>query len=70
MKITNTYQKHQEKLQNEARERYENVSDKETKTQKKAPEKYQNFSEVEKGKKRQYHRGRNKSLCCFLSYST
>lgn len=69
MKITSTYQKHKEKLQNEARERYENFSEEENKTRKKAPEKYQNFSEVEKEKKRQYHRERNKNLC-FLSHST
>ena len=61
--MTNTYyQKHQEKLQKEARERYQNLSEEEKdKRQKKARDRYQNLSE-EKEKKCQYHCEHNKTL--------
>ena len=69
MKMANSYyQKHKEQLQKEARERYQNLSEKEqNKRQKKTDiktsrDRYENISEEEKEKKRQYHRERNKNL--------
>ena len=50
---TNYYHKHKEKPQNDARERYQNLSEEEKyKRRKKARERYQNFTEEEKEKKR------------------
>ena len=49
--------KNKEKLQTEARERYQNLSEEEKeKRRKKAQDRYKNLSEKEKEKKRQYHR--------------
>ena len=48
----NYYQKHKEKLQKEAREKYQNLSEEEKdKRGKKARDRYQNLSEEEKEKK-------------------
>ena len=44
--VKNYYQKHKKRLQKEARERDQNLSEKEKdKRRKKAPEKYQGFTE-------------------------
>ena len=49
----NYYQKHKERLQKEARERYQNPCEEEKdKRQKKARERYQNLTEEEKEKRR------------------
>ena len=46
--VKHYYQKHKERLRNEARERYQNLSEEEKdKRQKKARERYQNFTEEE-----------------------
>ena len=48
---SNYYQKHKEKLQNEALETYQNLpEDEKDKKQKKAQERYQTFTEEEKEK--------------------
>ena len=57
------YQKHKEKLREEARERYQNLSEEEKeKKQKKARYRCQNLSEEEKEKKHHYHHEGNKNL--------
>ena len=57
------YQKHKEKLQKEARERYQSFSeDEKYKKCQYAHERYRNLSEEEKEKKRQYGRKRCKNL--------
>ena len=56
------YQKHKEKIRTEVRERYQNLFEEEEKRRKMARDRYQNLSEEKKGKKRQYHRGRNKNI--------
>ena len=54
--VNKYYQKHKEKLQKEARERYQNLSEEEKdKRRKKARERYQNFTEEEKVKRCQYY---------------
>ena len=46
------YQKHEEKMRKEARERYQNLSEEEkNKRRKKARKRYENFTEEEKEKK-------------------
>ena len=46
------YQKHEEKMRKEARERYQNLSEEEkSKRRKKARKRYENFTEEEKEKK-------------------
>ena len=46
------YQKHEEKIRKEARERYQNLSEEEkSKRRKKARKRYDNFTEEEKEKK-------------------
>ena len=53
--VNKYYQKHKERLQKEAHERYQNLSeDEKDKKAKKAREKYQNFTEEEK-KRCQYY---------------
>ena len=55
--VNKYYQKNKEKLQKEARERYQNLSEEEKeKRQKMARDRYQNLSEEEREKKHQYHR--------------
>ena len=50
--VNNYYQKHKERLQKEARERYQNLSEEEKdKRRKKTRERYQNFTDEEKEKK-------------------
>ena len=53
MKMSNRYyQKHEEKIRKEARERYQNLSEEEkSKRRKKARKRYDNFTEEEKEKK-------------------
>ena len=53
MKMSNRYyQKHEEKMRKEARERYQNLSEEEkSKRRKKARKRYENFTEEEKEKK-------------------
>ena len=54
--VNKYYQKHKEKLQKEARERCQNLSEEEKdKRRKKARERYQNFTEEEKVKRCQYY---------------
>ena len=54
--VNKYYQKHKEKLQKEAHERYQNLSeDEKDKKAKKAQERYQNFTEEEKEKRCQYY---------------
>ena len=54
--VNKYYQKHKEKLQKEAHERYQNLSeDEKVKKAKKAQERYQNFTEEEKEKRCQYY---------------
>ena len=54
--VNKYYQKHKVKLQKEAHERYQNLSeDKKDKKAKKAQERYQNFTEEEKEKRCQYY---------------
>ena len=56
------YQKHKERLQKKARERYQDLSEEEKdKRRKKARERYQNFTEEEKDKKRQYYQDVSRS---------
>ena len=53
--VNKCYRKHKERLQKEARERYQNLSEEETdRKSKKARERYQNFTQEEK--ERQYYR--------------
>ena len=60
--VNKYYQKQREKLQKEARERYQNLSEeKKDKRQKKARERYQNFTEEEKEKRRQYYQNISRS---------
>ena len=57
--VSKYYQKHKERLRQEARERYQNLSEVEKdKMQIKARERYQNFTEKEKEKRRQYYQKR------------
>ena len=58
MKMANKYyQKHKEKLRKEARERYQNLSEKKRKKgKKKACDRYRNFLDEEKEKKHQCYR--------------
>ena len=58
------YQKHKERLQKEARERYQNLYEEEKdKRRKKSRERYQNFTEEEKEKKMcQYYQERKQKL--------
>ena len=61
--INNYYQKNKEKLQKEAPERYQNLSEEEkNKKRQYVRERYRNLSEEEKEKKRQYDGERYKSL--------
>ena len=54
--VNKYYQKHKEKLQKEAHERYQNLSeDEKDKKAKKTQERYQNFTEEEKEKRCQYY---------------
>ena len=54
--VNKYYQKHKEKLQKEAHERYQNLSeDEKDKKAKKAQERYQIFTEEEKEKRCQYY---------------
>ena len=54
--VNKYYKKNKEKLQKEARERYQNLFEEKEKMQKNAPDRYKNLSEEEKEKKRQFHR--------------
>ena len=61
--VNKYYQKHKERLQKEARERYQNLSEEEKdKRRKKTRVRYQNFIEEEKEKRRQYYQERKKKL--------
>ena len=61
--VNKYYQKNKEKLQREARERYQYLCEEEKeKRQKKARDRCKNLSEEEKEKKCQYHRDRTKNL--------
>ena len=51
--VSKSYQKHKERLRKEARERYQNLSEKKDKRLKKARERYENLTEEEKEKRRQ-----------------
>ena len=54
--LNNYYQKHKERLQKEAHERNQNLSEEgKGKIRKKARERYQNFTEEEKEKRHQYY---------------
>ena len=54
----NYYQRHKERLQQEACERYQNLSEKEKdKRQKKTQERYQNFTELDFEMFQKWHRG-------------
>ena len=54
--VNKYYPTHKEKLQKEAHERYQNLSeDEKDKKAKKAQERYQNFTEEEKEKRCQYY---------------
>ena len=59
--------KHKKRLQKEARERYQNLSEDE-KRWKKARKRYQNFTEEEKEKRRQYYQERKKKLAEYRKY--
>ena len=62
--MTQEYQKHKERLQKEARERYQNLSEEEKeKRRRKARERYQNLTEEEnkKGEIRIFLRKKSKS---------
>ena len=51
--MTNRYQMHEERLEKEAREKYQNLLEKKKdKRQKNACKRYQNFTEEEKDKRR------------------
>ena len=52
--VNKYYQKNKEKLLKDARERYQNLSEKEKNRQKKARDRYKNLSEEEKQKKVEY----------------
>ena len=53
--VNKYYQKHKEKLQKEARERYQNLSEEEKdKRQKNVPDRYQNLPEEQKQKLLEY----------------
>ena len=53
--VNKHYQKHKERLQKEARERYQNLPEEEKdERRKKARERYQNFTEEKKEKRYQY----------------
>ena len=59
----NYYQKHKDRIQKEASERYQNLSEeKSKKNEKKTVERYQNLTEEEEEKKLQYHRKCNKNV--------
>ena len=58
----NYYKKNKEKLQEETRERYQNLSKAEKDKHQYAREQYRNLSEEEKEKKRQYGREQCKNL--------
>ena len=64
--INNYYLKNKEKLQKDARERYQNTSEKEKEEKEKKPkdarERYRNVSEEGKEKNRQYYREGYKNL--------
>ena len=61
--VSKYYQKHKERLQKEAREKYQNLSEEEKdKRRKKAREKYLNFTEEENGKRCQYYQERKQKL--------
>ena len=61
--VNKYYQKNnKEKLQQEARERYQNCSEEEKGKRREKPETKKNLSEEEKEEKRQYHQDRNKIL--------
>ena len=72
--MVNTYfQKHEERLRKEARERYQNLSEEEKhEIRKKVRERYQNFTEEEKEKRYQYYLERKKKLPVYRrnDYST
>ena len=62
--VNKYYQKHKQKWQEKARERYQNLSEeeKDKRKKKKAQERYRNFTEEKKGKRRQYYQERKQKL--------
>ena len=66
--VNKYYQKHKERLQKEAHERYQNISeDEKDKKAKKAREKYQNFTEEEKKRCQYYQERLNLGAIKFIS---
>ena len=66
--MVNNYQKHKERLQKEACERYQNLSEEyKDKRAKKAQEGYQNFTEEEKEKRCQYYQEHKKKLPDYIN---
>ena len=59
--VNKYYQKHKERLQKEARERYQNLSEEEKTKGKKNLKRYQNFTE-EKEKRHQYYQEHKQKL--------
>ena len=65
--VNKCYRKHKERLQKEARERYQNLSEEERdRKSKKARERYQNFTQEEKG--RQYYQKLKQKLPEYRNY--
>ena len=61
--VNNYYQKHEERLRKEAREKYQNLSEKENgKRQKMTRERCQNFTEEEKETRCQHYQEHKKKL--------
>ena len=61
--VNKYYQKHEERIQKEVSERYQNLSEEEKdKKRRKFPERYQNFTKDVKEKRHQYYLEHEKEL--------